>query len=119
MEYLGHYDVETGRKQPLKEHLDHVASLAAQFAASFGARELGEIAGRYHDVGKYSAQFQEYLRGERGFGGDHSTGGAQILFQKRQLLLCLAAWAIAGHHGGLPDFGGEFDGKGSPTFAAA
>lgn len=116
MEYLGHYDVETGRKQPLKEHLDHVASLAAQFAASFDAEELGEIAGRYHDVGKYSARFQEYLRGVRSSGGDHSTGGAQLLYQKGQPLLCLAAWAIAGHHGGLPDFGGAFDGEGSATF---
>ena len=37
MEYLGHYDAETGREQLLKEHLDHVASLAAQFAAAFDA----------------------------------------------------------------------------------
>lgn len=91
MEYLGHYDAGTGAKQLLKEHLDHVASLAAQFVASFDAEELGEIAGRYHDVGKYSARFQEYLRGVRSSGGDHSTGGAQLLYQKRQLLLCLAA----------------------------
>lgn len=116
MEYLGHYDAETGREQLLKEHLDHVASLAAQFAAAFDAEELGEIAGLYHDIGKYSARFQAYLRGERGSGGDHSTGGAQLLYQKRQPLICLAAWAIAGHHGGLPDFGGEFDGEGSATF---
>lgn len=91
MEYLGHYDAETGREQLLKEHLDHVASLAAQFAATFDAEELGGIAGRYHDIGKYSAQFQAYLRGERSSGGDHSTGGAQLLYQKRQPLLCLAA----------------------------
>ena len=84
MEYLGHYDAETGREQLLKEHLDHVASLAAQFAAAFDAEELGEIAGLYHDIGKYSARFQAYLRGERGSGGDHSTGGAQLLYQKRQ-----------------------------------
>ena len=116
MEYLGHYDAETGREQLLKEHLDHVASLAAQFASAFDAKELGEIAGRYHDIGKYSARFQAYLRGERSSGGDHSTGGAQLLYQKRQPLLCLAAWAIAGHHGGLPDFGGEFDGEGSARF---
>lgn len=70
MEYLGHYDAETGREQLLKEHLDHVASLAAQFAATFDAEELGGIAGRYHDIGKYSAQFQAYLRGERSSGGD-------------------------------------------------
>ena len=74
MEYLGHYDAGTGAKQLLKEHLDHVASLAAQFAASFDAEELGEIAGRYHDVGKYSARddvslkVPEELRGEKDLG---------------------------------------------------
>ena len=58
MEYLGHYDAETGREQLLKEHLDHVASLAAQFAAAFDAEELGEIAGRYNDIGKFQLDFK-------------------------------------------------------------
>ena len=88
MEYLGHYDAGTGAKQLLKEHLDHVASLAAQFAASFDAEELGEIAGRYHDVGKYSARFQEYLRGVR------SSGGAIALFGG--MGHCRASWRTAG-----------------------
>ncbi len=101
MEYLGHYDAGTGAKQLLKEHLDHVASLAAQFAASFDAEELGEIAGRYHDVGKYSARFQEYLRGVRSSGGDHSTGGAQLLKETAIALFggmghCRASWRTAG-----------------------
>ena len=118
MGYLGHYDTKTKKQQSLKEHLEHVAGLAARFAAVFGAEELGALAGRYHDLGKYSVQFQAYLRGERSSGGDHSTGGAQVLFRRKSPLLLLAAWAIAGHHGGLPDFGGDFDDAGSATFCS-
>ena len=119
MGYLGHYDTKTKKPQGLKEHLEHVAGLAARFAAAFGAEELGALAGRYHDIGKYSAQFQAYLRGERSSGGDHSTGGAQVLFHRKSPLLVLAAWAIAGHHGGLPDFGDEkFDDAGGTTFCS-
>ena len=118
MGYLGHYDTKTKKAQGLKEHLEHVAGLAARFAAVFGAEELGALAGRYHDIGKYSAQFQAYLRGERSSGGDHSTGGAQVLFHRKSPLLRLAAWAIAGHHGGLPDFGVDFDDAGGATFCS-
>lgn len=72
--------------QPLDAHLRGVAGLAAQFAAAFGTEDWGRAAGWFHDLGKYSAAFQRYLRqagtddchgedsGER---TDHSTAGAQ------------------------------------------
>lgn len=116
MEYLGHYDAETKKKQRLKDHLEDVAGLSARFAKAFDAEKLGEIAGRYHDIGKYSDAFQAYLLGERNSGGDHSTAGAQILFQTRQPVLCLLAEAIAGHHGGMPDFGTTMDDAGGTSF---
>jgi CRISPR-associated endonuclease/helicase Cas3 len=96
--------------QPLEEHLRAVSQRAGDFADAFGARAWGEIAGRWHDLGKYSEAFQRYLRGgddacaETTPGRvDHSTAGAQHAAVIWPVLGILAAYAIAGHHGGLPD----------------
>ncbi|MEA3245503.1 MAG: CRISPR-associated endonuclease Cas3'' [Gemmatimonadota bacterium] len=102
--------------ETLPTHLATVATLAGNFADAFGAREWGELAGGWHDLGKYSDAFQEYIRrtgdteaGERDQRGgrrvDHSTFGAQHAARAfpgpvGQLL----AFVIAGHHAGLPDF---------------
>jgi CRISPR-associated endonuclease Cas3-HD len=47
--------------QPLEEHLRNVAKLAGDFAGVFGAMQWGYIAGLWHDIGKYSSDFQEML----------------------------------------------------------
>lgn len=39
--------------QLLEDHLDGVSSMAARFASLFHARQWGELAGRFHDYGKY------------------------------------------------------------------
>jgi CRISPR-associated endonuclease/helicase Cas3 len=38
--------------QPLDEHLQAVAALAAEFAKPFGGEEWAHIAGLWHDLGK-------------------------------------------------------------------
>ena len=88
--------------QLLQDHLAAVAELAAHFAEKFGAGEWGRLAGWYHDAGKFSEAFQQYLgnqpdwdfhaseldipdtempvtRAQRG--PDHSTAGAQFLVE--------------------------------------
>ena len=60
--YLGHLDEKTGRAQLLRDHLTGVADLAGRFAAAFGEEEMGRLLGLYHDVGKYSREFQAYIR---------------------------------------------------------
>ena len=40
--------------EPLADHLQRVAELAAEFAKKFEATEWGRIAGLWHDLGKYS-----------------------------------------------------------------
>ncbi|MGQ0639900.1 MAG: CRISPR-associated endonuclease Cas3'' [Gemmatimonadaceae bacterium] len=101
------------RWEPLERHLTAVAKLAGEYADSFGARSWGETLGAWHDIGKYSDAFQEYLlrtadanASEESLGNrvDHSTFGAQYAARTigghtGQIL----AFCIAGHHGRIPD----------------
>ncbi|MBI2236671.1 MAG: CRISPR-associated endonuclease Cas3'' [Magnetospirillum sp.] len=87
-------------------HLLATAGRAALLAETFGAGDLARAAGLLHDAGKLRAAFQGYIRGE-GPAAEHSICGA-ILAAKQHYpgpLGRLLAYAIAGHHGGLPDGG--------------
>ena len=100
--YLAHSATEANPQgQPLQEHLAQTAKLAGEFAAPFGAAAAGRFCGMLHDIGKYSALFQEKLCGKT-IQVDHSTAGAYEAFCARD---AAAAFCIAGHHAGLPDFG--------------
>jgi len=92
--------------EPLEKHLAEVSELAAQFGGAFGAADLARAAGLWHDLGKYSLEFQQMLRDAeagRPVGRvDHSTAGAQHAASRGQVGRLLA-YCIAGHHGGLPD----------------
>ncbi len=97
--------------QPLNDHLLGVAGLAAEFAAGFGGSNAAQLAGLLHDLGKYAPAFQRYLEG-RGPSIDHSTAGARqaatlTLERFDRLVAELIAYAVAGHHAGLPDKTGE------------
>ncbi|KIX11182.1 CRISPR-associated helicase/endonuclease Cas3 [Dethiosulfatarculus sandiegensis] len=88
--------------QTLQDHLTGVAGLAAGFAGKFDAAEWGCAAGLQHDQGKGSLAYQKRLQG--GPKVDHSTAGAQQamdLFGPDEGRLL--AYAICGHHGGMPD----------------
>jgi CRISPR-associated endonuclease/helicase Cas3 len=96
--------------QPLEEHLKNVAELARKFADSFGAGDWGYLAGLWHDLGKYSLAFQDYLKEKNDIDAcvettpgrvDHSSAGAHYSPQMLPLLGHLLAYAIAGHHSGL------------------
>lgn len=86
--------------QPLDEHLSNVGDLARGFASGFGAGELGLVAGRLHDLGKYTQKFQQRLCGYSGR-VDHSTHGAKIALERFGGIGQLLAYGIAGHHAGL------------------
>lgn len=108
--YLAHL-TEDGRTQTILEHLKGTASLCSAFAAAFDAEAQGHLAGMAHDIGKYSAAFQRRLHG--GPKVDHASAGAFECLKAQQLA---AAFAISGHHGGLPDGGGRGDAAGTGTF---
>jgi len=99
--------------EPLECHLQNVAELSQHFAEAFRAGPWGKLAGLWHDLGKYSEVFQQYLHSSSGEDAhleqrsgrvDHSTAGAQhawrMLGEPAGRFL---AYCIAGHHAGLPD----------------
>lgn len=102
--------------EPLEDHLALVAKYCSEFAACIKAHEFGRVLGMWHDLGKYSQEFQGYLHRENGFEAhlenvdpskrvDHSTAGAQLamrLFDNHPYGRILA-YCIAGHHAGLAD----------------
>ncbi|MFA5264354.1 MAG: CRISPR-associated helicase Cas3' [Opitutaceae bacterium] len=94
-------DPDESRWQPLRDHLVNVAELAAQFAAPFGASEEARLAGLLHDLGKYSSRFQQRLRDPSIHGINHWSMGTLASVSQRQIA---AAFAIEGHHTGMPAF---------------
>ncbi len=96
----------------LEEHLENVARLAQGFANAWDAGDWGYIIGLWHDLGKFSAEFQAYLYRANGFEAhleeftgrvDHSTAGAQHAVNALANVGRILAYCIAGHHAGLPD----------------
>ena len=107
MEYLGHRNPDTGKEQTLLDHLQGVSEKAGEFADAFGEREHGRLVGLYHDIGKYSKEFQAYLRQGGGRKVDHSTAGALELMDMKSPLSVPAAFCVAGHHSGLMNGGNK------------
>jgi CRISPR-associated endonuclease/helicase Cas3 len=93
--------------QLLADHLRRVARLARARAgrASPGDASLAlaaDAAGLLHDLGKFRPEFQRYIRNlpvprEKTY---HKQAGAAVAADARHWPL---AFAIAGHHGGVPD----------------
>ncbi len=98
----------------LAEHLEGTARLAGAFAEPFGNGDWGHLAGLWHDLGKFSPEFQAFIRKASGYDPDahlegapgkvdHSTAGA-LLALKHGPAGRILAYLIAGHHAGLPDW---------------
>lgn len=101
---------EDNTEQLLCEHLENTAMLTEQFASDFDSASMGYLAGLFHDIGKYSAYFQNRIRDPESFAArDHATAGA------KETEFMPLAFAIAGHHGGIPDGGSSVDSKEIPS----
>jgi len=100
VELFAHSENASGRRQPLDEHLHNVAELAARFGRKFGAGEFARLVGLCHDVGKSAPEWQRYLAEGGRSKVDHRLAGALLAAEHGPDLL---AFAVLGHHGGLPD----------------
>ena len=118
-EYVAHVKQQTdGRWDThlLEEHLYAVADLAEKFAQSFDSKDWAYLAGLWHDLGKYRPAFQDHIRKSSGYEPDahitsekssntsHASTGAVYAIEKLGIIGKVIAYAIAGHHAGLPDF---------------
>lgn len=118
------------QNQALCDHLESVAKLASTHAEKIGMEPYGELLGLLHDFGKYSAEFQKYIKdslkkndpnfnpdededfvdpaGRRGT-IDHSTAGAQYLSCKNgtsnahKVLGQFLSLCLVSHHSGMID----------------
>ena len=89
-----------------------MAKIAAEFAMPFGSDQWAFLAGLWHDLGKYSPDFQEMLLSavdenssiERPGRVDHSTAGAIYAVKKFGKRGRILSYIVAGHHAGLPDW---------------
>lgn len=139
--FIAHYRASDGAWQPLADHLLGVAALAQTFSGKLGLGKVGELLGLLHDLGKYSQEFQSYLKSAIGVLNpdadeewvdavslkgkvDHSTAGAQRAWQvlasqgpKAQWLGQTVAVCVASHHSGLIDcVAGDEQRFGTATF---
>lgn len=87
--------------QPLSTHLRNVATLAGEFARPLRLDAEAEMAGLLHDLGKYAKRFQARLHDNSIHGINHWSVGSSVASQHRALE---AAFAIEGHHMGMPAF---------------
>jgi CRISPR-associated endonuclease/helicase Cas3 len=123
---IAHLRMKDQEPQYLWEHLMKVSILTKNFSEKVGLADIGEILGLYHDLGKASQEFQNYLGSAIGFINpdsddyvdvkakkgkvDHSSAGAQVIYRnlnqkgsEGQLAAQVISLCIASHHSGLID----------------
>ncbi|MDD5560061.1 CRISPR-associated helicase Cas3' [Candidatus Methylomirabilis sp.] len=104
---------EDGGLHLLDDHLKETAQRAGEFAGEFGCSGWGYLAGLWHDLGKYSPDFQRKIHAAAGQDAhletkarrvDHSTAGALHAVECFGRIGRILAYVAAGHHAGLPDW---------------
>jgi len=125
-EPIAHWRASDSTPHLLSQHPDRCGELTSSFASKIGLAEAGLLIGLLHDLGKYSKEFQGYIKSALGLTNcdeddyvdaaakrgkvDHSSAGAQYIWRalspKGSLELRVAqilALCIASHHSGLID----------------
>jgi len=59
---IAHRRYSDGIEQELSDHLLGVSEKAGFFAGKIGLQSHGELIGLLHDLGKYSREFQRYIK---------------------------------------------------------
>lgn len=125
---LAHVGID-GHQHLLRDHLFAVSQFAAKNADGFDSAAWAQLAGLWHDLGKYRAGFQKYIRQSHdpdahiegrvvGREKTHSAAGAlwaqqclpELMGKNGQVAGRILSYLIAGHHAGLDNwFGGLSD----------
>lgn len=127
VEHIAHHDKRRDASQPLEVHLEQVSGLARGYAIKLGLPRCAELIGLLHDLGKYSDEFQNYIKSAVGLLDqdvdeeavdpidrkgkvDHSTAGAQWIWRELgkqgtegRVAAQFLSLCIASHHSGLID----------------
>jgi len=112
MNYIAHIkskDSTTFEIQGLLNHLFGTAEFAMKFASVFNNQEWGKLLGLWHDMGKYSDEFQKYIKVNSGYEEDDQripktdhTSAATILAKEMYSgIWPPLSYCLAGHHAGL------------------
>jgi CRISPR-associated endonuclease/helicase Cas3 len=125
--YIAHVRKSNADIQSLETHLVGTAGLCSFFTATIRMPLCGHLLGLLHDLGKYSAAFQKYIRNITGLNGeaaravankrdrgtiDHAAAGAQYIWSayEAERIPCYVAQilsvVIMSHHSrsGMKDF---------------
>lgn len=126
IEFIAHW--RSGDQTPhlLAQHLIDVGKKSAHFSSKLNLTNSGLLIGVLHDLGKYSDEFQAYIKSALGLKNcdeddyvdanaqrgkvDHSSAGAQYIWQAlakkgpvENRLAQVLALCVASHHSGLID----------------
>jgi CRISPR-associated endonuclease/helicase Cas3 len=118
---LAHINHVDGREQTLAQHSDNVSKLASSYAGTLGLSSTAELIGLVHDMGKGTAEFQDYITqndvSKRGRINHASWGGRCIMERFSSgdgtsctLLSEIVSAVTVSHHQGIVDIlsvGGE------------
>jgi CRISPR-associated endonuclease/helicase Cas3 len=125
-EPIAHWRKSDETPHLLRHHLGDVGDLSGLFASKIGIGTAGTLIGLLHDLGKYSKEFQDYIKSALGLVNcdeddyvdadamrgkvDHSSAGAQFVWQALSTagpmelrIAQVLALCIASHHSGLID----------------
>jgi CRISPR-associated endonuclease/helicase Cas3 len=125
--FIAHCRKSDQTEQSVCEHLAKVSLICRCLAEKIGIPNAGELLGLLHDLGKYSQQFQAYIKSATGMLNpdvddeyvdatalkgriDHSSAGAQWIWEnfrrygpQGELAGQILALCLASHHSGLID----------------
>lgn len=110
MDFIAHIRQIDHEEQTVSEHCHQTAELAAQYGRFVGLFSSAKLAGWLHDIGKLTADFNDYIRGTADIHRgelDHSFAGAKYLYEAadksddklRKQAANLISRVIVSHHG--------------------